>query len=302
MDYTVNPLGRRLKAHELAEMVADFGVLIAGTEPITAAVMDAAPHLRLISRVGIGLDNVDLAEARARGIAVTYTPDAPAPAVAEFTVGLMLSLLRHIPSADRSLRGGVWKRLMGRRLNEVTVGVLGVGRVGSRVIRILRGGFPGLRVLANDLQPNRTFGETHQVNWVEKAALYAEADVVSVHVPLTPVTRELITSRELALMKPTAVLVNTARGGLIVEADLAAALREGRLQGAAVDVFDHEPYSGELTNVENCLLTCHMGSMSADCRAQMEVEATEEAIRHLRGDALQRAVPEFEYANHSPQR
>jgi len=165
IEYVINPIGRRLTENELAAMVGDYDVLIAGTEPITAKVMDAAPRLRLISRVGIGLDSVDLAAARSRGIHVSYTPEAPAPAVAELTVGLMLSLLRDIPSADRGMRNGVWHRSMGRRLSAQTVGVVGVGRVGKRLIKHLTGGFPGIRIVANDLQPDLGFAAACRVEW-----------------------------------------------------------------------------------------------------------------------------------------
>lgn len=296
IEYVINPIGRRLTEPELIEMAPEFGVLIAGTEPITRRVMDAAPHLRLISRVGVGLDNVDLACARERGIHVSYTPEAPAPAVAELTIGLMLALLRNTPAADRNLRSGVWNRYMGHRLSERTVGVVGVGRIGKRVIRHLTGGFPDIRILANDLTPDFEFGRSHGVRWVEKEVLYKEADVITVHLPLTPITRGLIRRPQIDLMKPTTVLVNTARGNMIDEADLALALREGRLAGAAVDVFEREPYSGELASLERCLLTCHMGSMSQDCRARMEIEATEEVVRFLGGDPLEALVPESEYS------
>ncbi|MGE0445126.1 MAG: phosphoglycerate dehydrogenase [Vicinamibacterales bacterium] len=299
VDYTINPIGRRLKEAELLTLARDFGVIIAGTEPITAAVIGAAPHLRLISRVGIGLDSVDLSATRARRVSVAYTPDAPAPAVAELTIGLMLSLLRHVPFADRALRQGRWLRLMGRRLEEITVGIVGVGRVGRRVVAALRGGFPGVHILANDLAPDTTFGAAHRIEWVEKAELFRSSDVVSVHVPLTPTTQGMIGADELALMRPTALLINTARGGVVAEAALADALRSGRLLGAAMDVFSQEPYEGELAGVEQCLLTCHMGSMSIDCRTRMEVEATEEAIRFLRGEPLQRPVPQHEYEIHA---
>jgi D-3-phosphoglycerate dehydrogenase / 2-oxoglutarate reductase len=294
-EYVINPLGRRLKEEELVGMVADFGILIAGTEPITARVMDAAPHLRLISRVGVGLDSVDLAAARERKIHVSYTPEAPAPAVAELTVGLMLAVLRGIGEADRNLRSGVWNRFMGRRLATLVVGVIGVGRIGKRVIRILSGGFPGVRILANDLVPDVEFGQQHDVRWVEKDTIYREADVITVHLPLTPLTRRLVSDRELDQMKSTTVLINTARGNLIDERALATRLREKRFAGAAVDVFNSEPYSGELAAIERCLLTCHMGSMSRDCRGQMEIEATEEVVRFLRGQELMSVVPESEY-------
>jgi D-3-phosphoglycerate dehydrogenase len=293
--YTINPLNRRLKEHELAGLAADYDVLIAGTEPITARVMDAAPRLRLISRVGIGLDSVDLHAARQRGIRVSYTPDAPAPAVAELTIGLMLALLRHVPAADRSVRAGQWHRLMGRRLDGLTVGVVGVGRVGRRVIGMLRAAFPATRIVAHDIAPDESFGRLHGVRWVDPGVVFAEADIVTLHVPLTPATIGLVGARALGLMKPTAFLINTARGPIVNEPDLACALHEGRLLGAALDVFCQEPYTGPLAVLDNVILTCHMGSMSEDCRARMELEATDEAIRFARGEPLERSVPESEY-------
>ena len=293
IDYVINPIGRRLRTEELADMIGDIDVLIAGTEPITAAVMDRANRLRLISRVGIGLDSVDLPAARERDILVSYTPDAPAPAVAEMTMGMILSLLRSLAQADRAMRGGVWHRIVGRRLSELTVGVIGVGRVGKRLIRHLQGFAP--RILANDLVPDHEFGAAYQVRWVEKEIIYKEADITTLHLPLTPLTRNLITRHELDMMKPDAVFINTSRGGMVNEHDLAQALKQGRLAGAALDVFGQEPYSGELVTIENCLLTCHMGSMSRDCRAQMELEATEEAVRFFKGEPLRLLVPEDEY-------
>jgi len=295
IDYEIQPWPRRLTEAELADMVGPFGVLVAGTEPVSAKVMAAAPHLRLIARVGIGLDSVDLLEARRRGIAVTYTPDAPSPAVAELAVGLMLDLLRHVTIADRHLRVGEWRRLMGRRLDGATVGVIGAGRVGSRVLGILRGAFPGARLLAHDLEPNESTARATGAVWVSRDELLAASDVVSIHVPLTPLTKDLLAARELRLMKPTAVLVNTARGGIVNEADLARALRDGTIASAAVDVFEEEPYVGELSTVSNCVLTCHMGSMTADCRARMESEAVAEAVRLLRNEPLRQLVPEAEY-------
>src|SRR5712691_1147475 len=298
IDYVINPIGRRLRTEELADMIGDVDVLIAGTEPITAAVMDRANRLRLISRVGIGLDSVDLPAARERDILVSYTPDAPAPAVAEMTMGMILSLLRSLAQADRAMRGGVWHRIVGRRLSESTVGVIGVGRVGKRLIRHLQGFAPG--ILANDLVPDHEFGIAHRVEWVEKETIYRETDIITLHLPLTPLTRNLITRRELDMMKPDAVFINTSRGGMVNEHDLAQALKQGRLAGAALDVFGQEPYSGELVTIENCLLTCHMGSMAKDCRAQMELEATEEAVRFFKGEPLRLLVPEDEYLMRMP--
>lgn len=293
VEYVINPIGRKLKEDELAEMIGGFDALIAGTEPITAKVLERAARLRLISRVGIGLDSVDLMAARQRGILVAYTPDAPAPAVAELTIGLMLGALRFIAHADRHMRNGIWHRQMGERLSGKTVGVMGVGRVGARVIRHLSG-FDA-RILANDLKPDLEFGAEHGVRWVDKPTLYREADLITLHLPLTRQTKALIARREIELMKPEAILINTSRGGVVNEQDLAEALRLHRLGAAALDVFQHEPYAGPLITVENCILTCHMGSMAKDCRARMELEATEEVIRFLNNVPLRQLVPEEEY-------
>lgn len=293
--YVLNPLGRRLREEELAELAQGFTVLIAGTEPITGRVMAAAPSVKLIVRVGIGLDSVDLLAARARGIEVCYTPDAPSPAVAELAVGLMLAVLRGVGEVDRLIRAGGWQRVMGRRLATQTVGLLGVGRIGRRVARILRGGFPTVRLLGHDLRPDEAVGRECGLEWVDRPTLLRESDVVSLHVPLTRLTVGMIGGSELASMKPTSVIVNTARGGIVEEQALVRALRERRIAGAALDVFEVEPYEGELASLDNCLLTCHIGSMTSDCRAQMELEAIEEALRFFRREPFRQIVPDEEY-------
>jgi D-3-phosphoglycerate dehydrogenase / 2-oxoglutarate reductase len=296
IEVVINPIGRRLKADEVADVISGFDVLIAGTETITAEAIAANPGLKAICRVGIGLDGVDLLAARRQGVAVTYTPDGPSPAVAELTIGLMLDLLRGIGRADRALRAGRWTRHSGRRLAEMTVGVIGCGRIGHRVIGHLLGGFPGVHVLAHDILGPLTFPGGDVAEWVDLADLLRRADVISVHVPLTAATRNLIGTGELAMMRSDAVLINTARGGVIDECALAAALDGGKIAGAAIDVFDDEPYSGPLARCEAAILTCHMGSMTLDCRLRMEVEAAEEAARLARGEPFRSPVPEAEYA------
>jgi D-3-phosphoglycerate dehydrogenase len=294
--YTINPIGRRLTECELVEMIDGYSAVIAGTEPITERAMAAGARLQLVARVGIGVDNVDLAAARTRGIGVTYTPDAPSPAVAELTLGLMINLLRGVSVADRNLRRGAWQRTLGRSLSECVVGVIGCGRVGTRVIRHLRAAFPQTRILVNDIAPDRVSSDLASVEWTTKEAIYEHADVITLHLPLTPATHHLIGAAELAQMKPNAVLVNTSRGNMIVEADLAGALRRGAIGGAGIDVFGVEPYHGELCELDNCLLTAHMGSMSRECRARMELEATQEVVRFFNGEPLRSVVPDSEYA------
>jgi len=277
---------------EAATLVRGVDAVVAGIEPITPRVMDAAPGLRLIARVGVGYDSVDVAAARARGIRVTHSPEGPWPAVAELTVALMIDLLRWVGPVDREVRRGTWNRMIGRRLATSSIGIVGVGRIGKAVIRHAVNGFPGVRVLANDLVPNPAFGREFGVEWVEKERLYREADVISLHVPLTRLTRNLITANELALMKPTASLINTARGGMIDEAALAAALTSGRLAGAAIDVFGREPYDGPLAELETCILTPHIAGNTTDCRIRMEVDAATEVKRLLAGEPPAFPVPD----------
>ena len=294
LTYEINPLGRKLRPEEVAGMIGDADIVIAGTEPITAQVIDACPNLKAICRVGIGLDSVDLLAARKRNILVSYTPDGPSPAVAELTIGLMIDLLREITKADRDIRSGVWQRKAGRRVSECTVGVIGCGRIGGGVIRHLAGGFPGVKILANDIRDVAELDGL--VTWADKARIYQECDVISLHTPLTPETMNLITHTEIATFKKGAVLLNTARGGVVNEVDLAAAMRSGALRAAAIDAFEEEPYEGELRGVDHAVLTCHLGSMTEDCRARMEIEATEEAVRFAQGVSLATPVPEDEYA------
>jgi len=292
--YLVNPIGRKLKEKELIEMVRPFEVIIAGTEPITAAVMDSAPNLRFISRVGIGLDGVDLLAARERGIAVSYTPDAPSPAVAELTIGLMISLLRSVHVSNTQMRAGKWHRYFGRRIANTTIGIIGLGRIGTRVLnRLAAFGTP--RLLANDILPNYELDRRFKLEWVTKEVIYQEADIITLHLPLTGKTYNMIRQEELKMMKEDAIVINTSRGGIINENDLYEVMLQGHLAGAAIDTFEQEPYNGALCEIDRCLLTAHMGSMSKDCRERMEIEATEEAIRFLNNGEQEGAVPDAEY-------
>ena len=299
IDYLINPLNKKLTEDELAEMVSDFDVIIAGTEPITKKVMDAATNLKMISRVGIGLDSVDLLEAEKRGIVVSYTPDAPAPAVAELTVGLMLTLLRSVQLSNMEMHNGKWHRFFGRRLSEVTVGIIGVGRIGTGVIEHLKG-FGSMNILLNDTgsysQDWHNIEKEYNVEWEDKEVIYQQADIITIHTPLTAQTKNMIKKEQLLSMKEDAIIINTARGGIVNEDDLYEVMQAGHLSGAAIDVFDFEPYTGKLREIDRCILTAHMGSMSIDCRTRMEVEATEEAVRFLTDQPLEGVVPEEEYA------
>ena len=256
--------------------------------------MNKSSRLKFISRVGIGLDNVDLLAAQKRDIKVSYTPDAPAPAVAELTLGFMLSMLRSVHVSNSQMHQGQWYRYLGRRLEEITVGIIGVGRIGTRVIKLLKG-FSTSKILVNDILPNSELDSEFKLEWVSKENIYKEADIISLHIPLTHLTKGLINKEHLLSMKSDAILINTSRGGIICEVDLYEVMQSGHLSGTAIDVFENEPYDGPLKEIERCLLTAHMGSMSVDCRSRMEIEATAEAVRFVMGNSLEGEVPQDEY-------
>jgi len=157
-------------------------------------------------------------------------------------------------------------------------------------------GFGSPKVLVNDVAPNKYLDQQFDIEWVEKDKIYQDADIITIHTPLTALSKNMIMEEQLLSIKEDAIIINTARGGIINEQDLYNVMSLGHLGGAAIDVFDFEPYSGKLCDIKNCILTAHMGSMSVDCRTRMEIEATEEAVRFLTGHTLEGVVPEDEYA------
>ena len=294
IDYLVNPLNRKITEGELVEMITDFDVIIAGTEKISDKVMEKASNLKMISRVGIGLDSVDLLAAKRHGIKVSYTPDAPAPAVIDLTMGLMYSLLRRVHESNIQMHKGNWHRYFGKRLTECSIGIIGTGRVGSKVIKNLVA--LGCKIIYYyDKKVRLEDDDKRHVIFTSKEEIYKKSDIISLHVPLDLETKNMITIKEIKVMKKDVFLINTARGGIINEKDLYTALEKKLIAGAAIDVFEDEPYSGKLAKHDNCILTGHMGSMSVDCRTRMEIEATEEAVRFLTGKTFKGLVPEEEY-------
>lgn len=278
MQIVQNSHGRKLTEDEAIALIGPETVgMIAGIEPLTERVLASASSLKVISRCGAGTDNVDLAAAQRYGIAVLNTPEAPAQAVAELTLGLMLTLLRKICQTDRLLRMGEWPRTQGRLLAAQCVGIIGLGRVGRRVANACHS--LGARVLAHD---SYVTDASPGVDFVSLDELLAKADIVSLHLTYDVHTHHLIDKEALARMKRGAVIINTARGGLIDESALLDALTSGQLEGAALDVFEQEPYRGPLLKCENAILTSHFGSLAREARHRMEIEAGENLLRGLR--------------------
>lgn len=277
----LNPHGRKLKTDESVALMENVAGLIAGTETLDRAVLTRARNLRVISRVGTGIDNIDLEAARELGIAVFNTPDAVVDAVAELTLAGMLNLLRHVGRTDRGIRSGAWEKRMGALLRGKTVGIVGLGRVGKAVARLLQPFH--VTILASEVKPDRAFADEFGVRFVSLDELVGEADVVTLHLTYSAEVEHLLNRERLERCKRGALIVNCARGGLVDERALFELLGTGHLGGAYVDAFEQEPYEGALRELENVVLTAHMGSYAMECRAQMELEAAENLVRHLQG-------------------
>ena len=282
---------RALSPADLPAAVSDAdALLVRSATKVSEAVMAAAPRLKVIGRPGAGVDNIDVAAADRRGIAVLSTPGANAEATAEHTIALLFALARHIPQAFASLKAGRWERSQwtGLQIAGKTLGLLGCGRVGRAVAGRARG--LKMRVLAHDPAADPRDLEACGAVPVAFDTLLAGADVLSLHVPLTAATRGLLGREALARMKPGALLLNCARGGLVDEAALAEALRAGRLAGAALDVFEQEPPppGHPLLALPNVVATPHLGAATA--------EAQEEAARDIAGQMLRFLLP----ASHPP--
>jgi len=288
IELSVNEHGRKNSSEELAQDIKDAEVLVAGTEKITEEVLKNAKNLKLISRVGIGLDGIDLELCKKYGVRVAYTPDAPTMAVAELCVGLILDLARKISHTDKAIKDGIWNRHMGTLLYGKTVGIFGMGRIGKSLIHLLS--TFNVKFKVYDIVPDLAFGRLYDVDFVSKEEVLAQSDILSVNIPLKSDTLDYITLNELKQMNQNAILINTARGGIVNEADLYIALKENIIAGAAVDVFETEPYKGNLTQLDNCTLTCHMGASTIDSRTDMEVQALEEAIRFKNNQPLKNEV------------
>jgi phosphoglycerate dehydrogenase-like enzyme len=256
----LSPRHRERTPAELSRLVGDAVAAIVSTDPFDASVLDAAPRLRVIARLGVGVDSIDLAAATRNGIAVTVTPGANEETVADHTLALMLAVLRRVCELDGDVRSGAWNRTGSFTpwlLSGACVGLVGYGRIGRLVADRLNGF--GVRLLVCD--PVAPAEE--RVERVTLPELLATADVVSLHTPLLPSTRCLIDAAALDAMRPDAILVNTARGGVVDEDALVAALASGRLRGAALDVFSEEPpVSSALLALRNVVLSPHNAGLS----------------------------------------
>jgi D-3-phosphoglycerate dehydrogenase len=294
--FTLKEQGYRLAIHlglapptpeQQRLLLADAVGLIAGSEPITAATLEDAPRLRVISRNGIGYDAIDLDAATARGIVVTFVPDAMVDAVADLTMGLLLALARRIPELDSALKAGQWHRVIGADVATRTLGVVGTGRIGMAVARRTRAF--RMRLLGCDPRPHALFVEELGGDYLPLDDLLAGADFVSLHAPACPETRGMIAAPQLARMRPTAYLINCSRGSLVDEGALLDALRERRIAGAGLDVFTAEPpipgsAADLLMRHPAVVATPHVASFTPITAARMGRAALANLLTALRGE------------------
>ena len=280
LEIIYNPFGRKLTEDEVIELASDCIGIVAGLEPLNKIVMDALPNLRCISRVGVGMDSVDLEYAKEKGITVVNTPDGPTRSVAEMSIALTYSLLRKIPQADANIKKGIWKKEIGNLLFGKIVGVVGLGRIGKMVAEMYSK--LGNTVIGFDLYPDKEWAKQNLVKLVNLDKLMHESDIVSLHVPPSNDKTAIIGKDQLLKMKRSAFLINAARGGVVDEIALFDLLEQNNIAGAAIDVFSEEPYKGPFVTLDNVVLTPHLGSYAAEGKLQMEIDAVKNLIKSLK--------------------
>lgn len=277
----VNPT---IGEQELLKTIGDYHAIMVRSKPkITKEVIEAGGNLRVIGRVGVGLDNIDLDAAKTKGIKVVNSPEASTLSVAEHAIGLMLALARKIPSGDKSLKDGRWdrKKFMGNELHDKTLGIVGFGRIGRSVSKIARG--LGMELITYDPFITSEDADEYDCECVSFDHLLANSDVITLHVPAISETTDMINKETLSKMKKTALLVNTARGAIVNEEDLYDALNDGVIAGAALDVYKIEPPEGTpLAELDNIVLTPHLAASTKEAQVKAGTIVAEKIVSALR--------------------
>ena len=271
-----NPYGRKLTENETISLGLDIIGAVAGVETYNSTVFDKLKNLKCISRVGVGIDSIDLAYAKEKGVEICITPNGPTQAVAELSIALTLNLMRRISVSDRRIRNGVWKKETGNLIGGKTVGIIGLGRIGKKTASLYQA--LGCSVIAYDKYPDSGWMESNNVGNVTFKTLIKNVDIISIHVPGMEDGKPLINAGELQQMKPNCIIINLSRGGVINEQALFIHLKEHQDFFAALDVFLDEPYKGELAELDNILLTPHIGSYAKEAKLAMEIDAVNNLI------------------------
>ncbi|MEG4964714.1 phosphoglycerate dehydrogenase, partial [Microcoleus sp. K4-C2] len=283
-----------LSAEELVRIIPDYDALMirSGTQ-VTKEIIEAGNLLKIIGRAGVGVDNVDVPAATRKGIVVVNSPEGNTIAAAEHAIAMMLSMSRHIPEANASVKGGKWERnrFIGVEVYKKTLGIVGLGKIGSHLAAAAKA--MGMKLLAYDPFISTERADQLGCRLVELELLMRESDYITLHIPKTPETLHLINAEVLSKMKPTARIINCARGGIIDEAALAEAIKEGKIAGAALDVYEHEPLEADspLRSVgQNIVLTPHLGASTAEAQVNVAIDVAEQIRDVLLGLPARSAV------------
>jgi len=281
-EVVANPRPRTLTEDEMAAYIVGMDAVIVGDDPVTHRVLDQATGLKVVSKFGTHVDNIDVDVAAARGIHVAFTPGVTHPAVAELTLGLLFALLRGIPQMDRDVRNGKWTSVAGVELMGKTLGIVGLGGIGKEVAK--RALALGMNVLGFDMHPDESFAEHHGIEYVPADELLKHSDVGTLHLGLNPETKGWLSKMRVARIRPGAYLINTGRPELIDEGAVLDALRGQRIRAAAFDLPGEEtPFTVPLLSQENVLVTCHAGSHTEESLQRQAVMAAENVVAVLKG-------------------
>lgn len=277
-DAIVNTTGQRFSFDELVAYYADADAVITGLEKIDNDLLNKLPKLKFIAKYGVGLDNIDLEACKKRGIGIGWTGGVNRHSVAEMTLGLMIMLSRNLYITSNQLKNGEWNKNGGRSLSECTIGIIGMGFIGKELSKMLT---PlATNILVNDLVDLTDIVEGTCMRQTTKEEIFRSADIISIHTPLTNETKDMINATSLAMMKPDAFVINTARGGIVNESDLVEALSQKRIAGAALDVFGIEPITDRrLLEIPNLINTPHIAGNANKAVLSMGMSAIEHIVR-----------------------
>jgi D-3-phosphoglycerate dehydrogenase len=290
-DYKIkrNNTGRPYKKEEMLKLIRDVDGIIIGIDELSAEIIEEANALKVISKYGIGLDNIDINTATNKKIIVTNTPTANVDAVADLAFGLILSLARRIPEADRKTKSGKWGKIIGKSVWEKTIGIIGLGKIGKQVVKRAKG-FE-MNILVFDIVKDKKFAQKYGIKYVNLKKLLRKSDYISIHIPLNDATRGMISYEELEKMKKDAFLINTSRGGIVDEEALYNTLRNNKLRGAALDVYKNEPLQETpLKELDNVIMTPHIGAFTEEAIENMSIQAAQNLIDVLEGKEPQNRV------------
>jgi len=279
IEFIQNPLSRKLEKSEIVKYCTECSGVIAGTEVYSKEVLDKLTNLKVISRLGVGTDNIDINEAKKRNIIVFTTQTTPAPAVVELTLGLIIDVARKISLQNNNLKNNKWKKFRGNLVQKKKMGIIGLGNIGKNLVELCKGF--NLEISAYDMFHDNEFASENKINYCDLDTLLSTSDIITVHLNLTNQTNNLLNAEKLKKMKPDSILINTSRGEIIDEGYLYQMLYNRKILGAGLDVFHNEPYNGPLSKLDNVVLTPHIGAYAKEIRARMEIEAVKNIVKGL---------------------